>query len=104
MEPVLLLQVKPMQTHSHAAEGFGLDWSPATVGALASGDCRGTMHVWTPREGGAWTVSGAYSGHGGSVEDIEWSPSEGSVLATACVDKARSRRAGRDATCVLPRI
>lgn len=82
-----------MQTMSHAAEGFGLAWSPHTVGALASGDCRGKLHTWAPREGGSWAASGAYAGHGGSVEDIEWSPSEGSVLATACVDKVPSHHA-----------
>lgn len=84
------VQVKPLQTQSHAGEGFGLGWSPHTVGALASGDCRGKMHTWAPREGGSWAVSGAYAGHVGSVEDIEWSPSEGTVLATACVDKVRT--------------
>lgn len=90
-----------MQTQSHAAEGFGLGWSPHTVGALASGDCRGKLHTWAPREGGSWAVSGAYAGHGGSVEDIEWSPSEATVLATACVDKVRGRNqySGTSAGC-----
>lgn len=84
-----VMQVKPMQTHSHAAEGFALGWSPHSVGYFASGDCRGGLHVWTPKEGGSWTVSGAYGGHDGSVEDIQWSPAEATVFATACVDKVR---------------
>ena len=88
------LQVKPMFTHTHSTEGFALAWSRQVVGALATGDCRGKLHTWEPREGGTWTVSSAYAGHKDSVEDVEWSPTEGSVLATACVDKVRLRSAG----------
>lgn len=76
-----------MQTHAHASEGFAIGWSPQSVGCLASGDCQGGLHVWNPKEGGSWTVSGAYQGHGDSVEDIHWSPTEATVFATACVDK-----------------
>jgi WD40 repeat protein len=78
-----------MQTHSHASEGFALGWSPQSVGSFACGDCSGALHVWSPKEGGSWTVSGPYAGHGGSVEDIQWSPTEATVFATACVDKVR---------------
>lgn len=78
-----------MQSHKHATEGFALAWSAQTVGCLASGDCEGNLHVWDPKEGGSWAVSGAYEGHGGSVEDIQWSPAEATVFATACVDKVR---------------
>lgn len=84
------MQVKPMFTHVHSTEGFALAWSPQDVGALASGDCRGKLHTWAPREGGSWAVSSAYQGHKGSVEDVEWSPSEKTVLATACVDKVQN--------------
>jgi WD40 repeat protein len=85
----LRLQIKSMQTYSHSSEGFALGWSRQAVGTLASGDCRGKLHVWNPKEGGTWVVSGAYKGHEGSVEDIEWSPTEETVFATACVDKVR---------------
>lgn len=78
-----------MQTHSHAVEGFALGWSVQSIGSLASGDCQGGLHVWTPKEGGSWTVSETYQGHGGSVEDIQWSPTEATVFATACVDKVK---------------
>jgi ribosome assembly protein RRB1 len=78
-----------MQTHSHASEGFALGWSPQSVGSFACGDCSGALHVWSPKEGGSWTVSGPYAGHSGSVEDIQWSPTEATVFATACVDKVR---------------
>jgi WD40 repeat protein len=84
------IQVKPMFTHTHSTEGFGLAWSRQVVGTLAVGDCRGKLHTWQPKEGGSWVVSSPFQGHTGSVEDVEWSPSEGTVLATACVDKVRA--------------
>ena len=83
--------MKPMQVHAHASEGYALNWSRQTIGSLASGDCRGKMHTWEPKEGGSWVVSGAYKGHTSSVEDLEWSPSEATVIATACCDKVRDR-------------
>lgn len=35
----------------HKSEGFALDWSshPNSMGHLASGDCDGRIHYWTPR-------------------------------------------------------
>lgn len=51
------VQVNPLQSHSHAMEGFALDWSPVKAGRLASGDCRKSLHVWEPQEGGKWQVS-----------------------------------------------
>ena len=80
-----------MQTYSHASEGFALGWSLQSIGCLASGDCQGGLHVGNPKEGGSWEVSGAYQGHGGSVEDVQWSPTEATVNATACVDKVCCR-------------
>jgi WD40 repeat protein len=81
------LQMKPMHSHTHSSEGYALAWSLQEVGALASGDCRGKLHTWAPREGGSWVVSSSFAGHTASVEDVEWSPTEGTVLASACVDK-----------------
>lgn len=49
------------------------------TGRLASGDCDGFIHVLEPRES-QWDISKApYTGHTGSVEDIQWSPNEDSV-------------------------
>ena len=68
-------------------EGFALGWSPVAAGRLASGDCKRHLHVWEPAEGGGWAVGGVYNGHEGSVEDVAWSPTEGTVFATCSVDQ-----------------
>eukprot|EP00887_Chlorella_sp_A99_P006376 scaffold3.g6376.t1 len=75
------------QAHSHSAEGYALDWSPAAEGRLASGDCRARIHVWEPAPGGRWAVSAGYRGHEASVEDLQWSPTEETVFASASVDR-----------------
>lgn len=52
------------------------------------GDCGGGIHVWEPREGGGWAVGDApYTGHSGSVEDLQWSPGEAGVFASASCDR-----------------
>lgn len=81
------IQLNPLASHTHSMEGFALGWSPAKAGRLASGDCKRHLHVWEPSEGGGWSVSGAYSGHEDSVEDIAWSPAEETVFASCGVDK-----------------
>lgn len=50
---------KPLQSHTHSSEGFAVDWSPHTELLLATGDCRGRIHVWEPRPGGGWAVGKA---------------------------------------------
>lgn len=79
--------LRALQVHGHAMEGYALDWSPCVAGRLASGDCRAGIHVWEPVNGGKWTVGGAIKGHTASVEDIQWSPGEPTVFASASVDK-----------------
>jgi ribosome assembly protein RRB1 len=81
-----LLQTPAKQGHTHSAEGFALDWSSHTEGLLAAGDCRAGIHVWQPQQD-RWAISGAYRGHTDSVEDLQWSPSEGNVFASCSVDK-----------------
>ncbi|PAA89758.1 hypothetical protein BOX15_Mlig002290g1, partial [Macrostomum lignano] len=92
----------------HSAEGFGLDWSRLVPGRLASGDCAGAIHVWQPAEGGAgWRVDPRpLAGHSGSVEDLQWSPTEASVLAGCSVDRSLrvfDVRAKPDKACMLTR-
>lgn len=77
----------------HREEGFAVDWSASVAGQLATGDCSGFIHVWRMDGGGggtgSWTVdAAAYRGHKDSVEDIQWSPSEGSVFCSCSADKS----------------
>ncbi|CAG0920058.1 unnamed protein product [Notodromas monacha] len=74
----------------HLSEGFAVDWSPTVPGNLLTGDCRNKIHLWKPsNEANTWNVDQRpFSAHTGSVEDIQWSPSEASVFASCSVDKS----------------
>eukprot|EP00934_Nitzschia_sp_Nitz4_P006139 Nitzschia sp. Nitz4//scaffold247_size31676//9063//10613//NITZ4_007927-RA/size31676-processed-gene-0.37-mRNA-1//-1//CDS//3329543946//6129//frame0 len=77
---------EPYYVHSgHGTEGFALDWSKANQGHLASGDCQGAVHLWKPRDNGtSFEVNSTYETVGGhSVEDLQWSPSEKTVICAA---------------------
>lgn len=66
-----------------------MDWCPTEAGVLATGDCRRDIHIWKPSEGGVWNVDQrSLVGHEQSVEDLQWSPNERSVLASCSVDKS----------------
>ncbi|EFN54331.1 hypothetical protein CHLNCDRAFT_135568 [Chlorella variabilis] len=80
-------RVNARHVHTHSSEGYALDWSPVASGRLASGDCRARIHVWEPAPAGKWVVGPAYRGHESSVEDLQWSPTEETVFASASVDK-----------------
>ncbi|XP_077264463.1 WD repeat-containing protein 1 l(2)09851 isoform X1 [Temnothorax americanus] len=84
--------IKPLYAFKgHLSEGFGLDWSRAEPGTLASGDCKGNIHIWRVDSGGAsWHVDQRpYNSHAlHSVEDLQWSPNEKNVLASCSVDKS----------------
>jgi ribosome assembly protein RRB1 len=73
--------------HGHTTEGFAMDWSPVQEGRLASGDNAGDIHLWTPHDdgGGSYTVTPSYEtpGRGCSIEDLQWSPTEATVLCAA---------------------
>lgn len=72
----------------HKEEGFALDWSPVVEGRLLSGDCKWAIHLWERGEGGRWMVDRTpFHGHQASVEDLQWSPTEGNVFASCSVDK-----------------
>jgi len=84
---------KPIQVYSkHQCEGYALGWSRATTGTLASGDCKGRVHIWSPDDGMTeWFVrplSGSSGGaHEGSVEEVVWSSLERSVLVSVGSDQ-----------------
>ncbi|NXN97669.1 GRWD1 protein, partial [Rhinopomastus cyanomelas] len=70
----------------HRGEGFALDWSPTVPGRLLSGDGGGAIHMWEP-QGGGWAVQPRpLLGHGGAVEDLQWSPVEASVFCSCSGD------------------
>eukprot|EP00158_Paraphelidium_tribonemae_P001901 Partr_v1_DN24930_c0_g1_i1_m45492 putative Glutamate-rich wd repeat-containing protein len=72
----------------HNSEGYAMDWSRRTAGRLVSGDCKGKIVLTERRENSGWLPnSGSYSGHGDSVEDLQWSPNEDDVFASCSVDK-----------------
>ncbi|KAL2752377.1 hypothetical protein ACRALDRAFT_1083162 [Sodiomyces alcalophilus JCM 7366] len=82
-------QNKPVCTiRAHKSEGYGIDWSPLIPGGkLLTGDNDGLMYVTTRTDGGGFvTDTRAFQGHTSSVEDIQWSPSEQSVFASASSD------------------
>lgn len=69
-------------------EGYALDWSPLIpTGKLLTGDSNGAIFATTRTEGGGFvTDTGAYTGHSGSVEELQWSPNERNVFASASSD------------------
>ncbi|GAO17089.1 hypothetical protein UVI_02003600 [Ustilaginoidea virens] len=73
---------------AHKAEGYAVDWSPTVPGGrLLTGDNDGLVYATTRADGGGWaTDARPFRGHAGSVEDLQWSPSEASVFASASSD------------------
>ena len=72
----------------HRSEGYAMDWSPLIPsGKLLTGDNDGKIFVTTCADGGKWTVDDRpLVGHQSSVEDIQWSPNEKNVFASASSD------------------
>jgi len=94
-----LHRLNALQVHTHSAEGYAVDWSPCHAGRLASGDCRSRIHLWEPSNGGKWSVGAGIKEHEGSVEDIQWSPGEPTVFASASVDRTIRIWDTRDTVC-----
>ncbi|KAI8866870.1 WD40 repeat-like protein [Ramicandelaber brevisporus] len=70
-------------------EGYSLDFSSKT-GSLLSGDCNGKIILTTRNLNTGNFVSDdnkVFKGHEGSVEDLQWSPSENTVFASCSSDK-----------------
>ena len=82
-------QNRPLETlRMHKSEGYAVDWSPLiSTGKLATGDNDGSIFVTTRASGEGWIVDKRpFTGHTGSVEEIQWSPSERNVFASASSD------------------
>lgn len=81
---------KPLSTiRAHKKnEGYALDWSPLIpAGKLLTGDSTGSIFATTRTEGGGFvTDTNAYTGHTGSVEEVQWSPNERNVFASGSSD------------------
>jgi len=76
-------------TAHRSTEGYAVDWSPLSQeGKLLTGDIKGRIFSTTAKQGGGWETErkDAFTGHNGSVEEIQWSPSEASVFASASSD------------------
>ncbi|CAD6506213.1 BgTH12-07140 [Blumeria graminis f. sp. triticale] len=82
-------QNKPLSTlRMHQSEGYAIDWSPlVSTGKLVTGDNDGKIYVTTRSSGEGWsTDTRPLIGHTGSIEELQWSPSERNVFASASSD------------------
>ncbi|EGC44364.1 ribosome assembly protein RRB1 [Histoplasma capsulatum var. duboisii H88] len=80
---------KPLSTlRMHKSEGYAVDWSPLhPLGKLLTGDNDGLIYSTTRTEGGGWvTDTRPFVEHTSSVEELQWSPNERNVFASASSD------------------
>ncbi|RPB12819.1 WD40 repeat-like protein [Morchella conica CCBAS932] len=78
-----------LRMHKHV-EGYAIDWSPhlrESMGKIVTGDNDGKIFVSTRKEDGTWaTGKDPLRGHTGSIEELQWSPTERHVFASASSD------------------
>ncbi|KAK3374706.1 WD40-repeat-containing domain protein [Podospora didyma] len=82
-------QNTPLYTvKKHKTEGYAVDWSPLhPLGKLLTGDNNGEIYMTQRTDGGGFVTNDkAFLGHTSSVEELQWSPSEASVFASASSD------------------
>jgi len=79
---------KPLYTfEGHPVEGYALDWSSTVTGRLLTGDSSKHIYLWDRVQSG-WAINKTpFCGHTASVEDLQWSPVEKDVFASASSDK-----------------
>ena len=71
----------------HRAEGFALDWSNLEYGRLITGDNQGQIYLTSCSSSGECvTDPSPFRGHEGSIEDLQWSPTEKTVFASCSSD------------------
>ncbi|RKP26167.1 WD40-repeat-containing domain protein [Syncephalis pseudoplumigaleata] len=71
----------------HAVEGYAMDWSSRVAGRLLTGDGHGKIFMTMTNGVQFQTDSVAFQGHQGSVEDLQWSPTEETVFASCSADR-----------------
>ena len=83
-------QSQPIHTVTahKSTEGYAIDWSTSTPQPrLLTGDNDGRIFLTTRDFSGTWTTAPQpYLGHTSSVEELQWSPSEQNVFASASSD------------------
>ncbi|KAL7419754.1 Ribosome assembly protein rrb1 [Cryptotrichosporon argae] len=79
-------QKTPVHTVSNhgRAEGFAVEWGDS---GLLTGDVDSKIYLTTMTPTGFSTAPQPYASHTSSVEDLQWSPSEKTVFASASADK-----------------
>jgi ribosome assembly protein RRB1 len=79
-------QKTPIHTISNhgRSEGFALEWG--TTGLL-SGDIHSKIYLTSVTPTGFNTSPNPYTSHTSSIEDLQWSPSENTVFASASADR-----------------
>ncbi|KIM19384.1 hypothetical protein M408DRAFT_43180, partial [Serendipita vermifera MAFF 305830] len=88
---------KPLHTiQAHGKEeGFAMDWA-ASIGSngavsglrLVTGDIASKIYLTTTTKTGFTTSPNPFMSHTSSIEDLQWSPSEGTVFASCSADQS----------------
>uniref|UniRef100_A0A4W3IM23 Glutamate-rich WD repeat-containing protein 1 n=1 Tax=Callorhinchus milii TaxID=7868 RepID=A0A4W3IM23_CALMI len=93
------------RTHMCSRLVTGVRGGLCVAGRLVTGDVKGRLHVWEPREDGTWSVDQRpLTGHSQSAEDVQWSPNEPTVFASCSVDtslRVWDIRAPPSAACMI---
>jgi ribosome assembly protein RRB1 len=82
------LQQQSLYVFNHGVEGYALDWSrPVSPSiSLLAGDCKGRISLTRVDPNAISTEPIFFTGHQGSVEDLQWSPTECTVFASCSTD------------------
>ncbi|KAF7116315.1 hypothetical protein CNMCM5793_004481 [Aspergillus hiratsukae] len=84
-------QVNPqMELIGHTKEGFGLSWSPHTVGQLVTGSEDKTVRIWDlttySKSNKLLKPSRTYTHHSSIVNDVQYHPLHSSLIGTVSDD------------------